>query len=73
MAEVQAFTGFPKRGLRFFEEVAANNNREWFQEHKQDYLDYLQAPALAFLVEFGEKLRKFAPGIAFRLLDAHLS
>ncbi len=65
MTDVQAFTGFSKQGLRFFREVAANNNREWFQEHKQDYLDHLQAPALAFLVEFGERLRKIVPGINF--------
>lgn len=65
MTEIQAFTGFPKKGLRFFNDVAANNNREWFQEHKQDYLDHLQAPALAFLVEFGEKLKLLAPGISY--------
>lgn len=65
MTEVQAFTGFPKDGLRFFTDIAANNNREWFQEHRQNYLDHLQAPALAFLVEFGEKLRKLAPDINY--------
>lgn len=65
MTEIQAFSGFPKDGLRFFREVAANNNREWFQEHKQDYLDNLQAPALAFLVEFGEKLKVIVPGIRY--------
>ncbi len=25
--------------LSFLEELARNNNREWFQEHKEDYLD----------------------------------
>lgn len=65
MAEIQAFSGFPQQGLRFFQQIAANNNREWFQEHKQDYLDHLQAPALAFLVEFGEKLKAIAPAIGY--------
>lgn len=65
MTEIHAFTGFPKDGLRFFRDIAANNNREWFQEHKQDYLNNLQAPALAFLVEFGEKLKVIVPGIRY--------
>lgn len=65
MAEIQAFDGFPPQTFTFFKQIAANNNREWFQAHKQDYLDYLQTPALAFVVEFGEKLKAIAPGISF--------
>lgn len=65
MTEIQAFTGFPPEGFQFFKDIAANNNREWFQAHKQDYIEYLQHPALAFIVEFGERLRKLVPGINF--------
>lgn len=65
MTEIEAFNGFPREGLRFFEQIAANNNRDWFQAHKQQYLDYLQTPALAFVVEFGGKLKRIAPDITF--------
>ena len=59
------FEGFPAQGFGFFRELAVNNNRKWFEAHKQDYLDYLQTPAVAFLVELGERLKSFVPGIAY--------
>jgi uncharacterized protein (TIGR02453 family) len=65
MTEVQAFEGFPKSAFQFFKDVGANNNREWFQAHKQDYIDNVQTPAVAFLVALGERLRSISPGITY--------
>ncbi len=56
MDEVKAFEGFPEEGFRFFRELAVNNNREWFKQHKQEYIDFLQTPALSLVVELGERL-----------------
>jgi uncharacterized protein (TIGR02453 family) len=67
MDEVQAFEGFPEEGFRFFRELAVNNNREWFTEHKQEYIDYLQTPAVSLVVELGERLKSEFPGIAYDL------
>jgi uncharacterized protein (TIGR02453 family) len=67
MDEVQAFEGFPEEGFRFFRELAVNNNREWFTEHKQEYIDYLQTPAVSLVVELGERLKAEFPGIAYDL------
>lgn len=67
MDEVQAFEGFPPEGFLFFRELAVNNNRGWFQEHKQDYIDYLQTPAVSLVVELGERLKSEFPGIAYDL------
>ncbi|MFQ5922959.1 MAG: DUF2461 domain-containing protein [Anaerolineales bacterium] len=67
MDEVQAFNGFPPEGFRFFRELAVYNNREWFQEHKQDYIDYMQTPAVSLVVELGERLKSEFPGIAYDL------
>jgi len=67
MDEVQAFEGFPEEGFRFFRELAVNNNREWFKEHKQEYIDYLQTPAVSFVVELGERLKSEFPGMAYDL------
>ena len=41
MCEAPAFSGFPKEGLEFLEDLALNNNREWFQARKDDYQDYV--------------------------------
>ena len=67
MDEVKAFEGFPEEGFRFFRELAVNNNREWFAEHKQEYIDFLQTPALALVVELGERLKSEFPRIAYDL------
>jgi len=45
----------------FLEELAANNNRDWFADHKQDYEDKVRSPALAFIEAMGEQLPAFAP------------
>lgn len=67
MDERQAFEGFPPEGFHFLQELAVNNNREWFQEHKQDYIDYLQTPAVSLVVELGERLKSEFPRIAYDL------
>ena len=67
MDEIQAFEGFPDEGFRFFRELSVNNNREWFAQHKQDYIDYLQTPAVSLVVELGERLKSEFPGIAYDL------
>ncbi len=67
MDEVRIFEGFPPEGFRFFRELAVNNNREWFAEHKQEYIDYLQTPAVSLVVELGERLKSEFPGIGYDL------
>lgn len=62
-----SFSGFPKEGLRFLADLADNNNREWFNAHKQDYIDYLLMPAQAFVAELGERLRKLSKGMQYDL------
>jgi len=67
MDEIKAFEGFPEEGFRFFRELAVNNNREWFAEHKQEYIEFLQTPALSLVVELGERLKSEFLGIAYDL------
>ena len=33
------FTGFTPKTLSFLKQLKRNNNRDWFQDHKQQYLD----------------------------------
>ncbi|MCP4229517.1 MAG: DUF2461 domain-containing protein [bacterium] len=58
------FNGFAKRCVEFLVELAANNNREWFAEHKQDFDESVMEPARQFVVAMGEALHDFAPGVA---------
>lgn len=67
MSEKATFSGFPQESLQFFQSLAANNNRTWFEAHKQDYHDYVQTPALAFTATLGERLQSLSNGIQFDL------
>jgi uncharacterized protein (DUF2461 family) len=51
MGEAPDFPGFPRRGLRFLSELQANNNREWFEAHKDVCRN--MAPLHRWLVEVG--------------------
>lgn len=55
------YRGFPKESLRFLEELAANNNRDWFQEHKKRYEDEVLDPALLFIQNMQQPLAEIAP------------
>ena len=65
MTEIQTFTGFPRAGLRFIEDLAANNNRDWFQTHKTDYTANLLEPAQTLVIALGERLKDIAPDIIY--------
>ena len=41
------FTGFNEKATEFLWGIRFNNNREWFLENKQSYLDHVQAPLRA--------------------------
>jgi uncharacterized protein (TIGR02453 family) len=52
---------FSAGSFAFLEELAANNNRDWFAEHKQEYEALVRTPALAFIDAVGERLPAIAP------------
>ena len=60
MANLQ-FNGFSNKAIEFLADLRANNDREWFQEHKDDYERWVRGPALDFITAFSEPLTKFAP------------
>ena len=65
MDTASTFSGFPKQGLQFYRNLAANNNRDWFQVHKQEYLDYVLAPAVDFVIALGERLKTLSKSITY--------
>jgi len=52
---------FNKATLAFLDELAANNNRTWFDENKPRYEALVREPALDFIEAMGPILEKFAP------------
>jgi uncharacterized protein (TIGR02453 family) len=46
--------------FRFLKELAANNDREWFQENKQRYVNEVRDPLLDFIEEFGPRLARIS-------------
>jgi len=59
------FPGFPSETIPFFESIKENNNREWFQAHRDDFIKYVQEPAIDFVIAFGTQLQSMAPSIQF--------
>lgn len=52
---------FSKATLGFLNELAANNDRAWFEENKPRYEALVREPALEFIAAMTEPLAKFAP------------
>ena len=65
MAAIEEFTGFPKRAVTFLRDLAAHNDRDWFQARREEYEKSVLAPARAFVSAMGEQLRRLSPGIRF--------
>ncbi len=55
---MSAFQGFPVEAFDFYERLAANNTRPWWNEHKAEYVQLVREPVQALVdelsAEFGE-------------------
>ncbi len=65
MTSLPTFSGFPPKAFKFLEDLEKNNNREWFQAHKQEYMDSIVAPAQSFIVTLGKRLQTLSPGMRY--------
>jgi uncharacterized protein (TIGR02453 family) len=52
---------FTKATFNFLDELAANNDRAWFEANKPRYEALVREPALEFIVAMAPVLAKFAP------------
>lgn len=57
------FTGFGKGTLEFLTSIKNNNNKEWFEAHKDEYEKLILNPSRSFVVEMGEHLQALEPTI----------
>ncbi len=53
-------SALPAEMLRFLTKLDRNNNREWFQNHKPDFEQYVRDPLLQFIREFESHLHKMS-------------
>lgn len=51
---------FTEDTFKFFRALARNNNRDWFNDNKQRYLDHVRDPFLAFIRDLDPKLREIS-------------
>jgi len=52
---------FSKSTFKFLDQLAANNNRAWFEENKPRYASLVREPALEFIEAMAPALNTFAP------------
>lgn len=52
---------FTQAGFDFLAQLAANNHRDWFTDHKQRYEDTIRTPALRFIADMADDLAAISP------------
>jgi uncharacterized protein (TIGR02453 family) len=63
MGNLSTFTSFPQEGIQFLAELAAHNERSWFEAHRDVYQTALLEPAQAFVIALGTQLQTFFESI----------
>ncbi|GMR13428.1 MAG: DUF2461 domain-containing protein [Gemmatimonadota bacterium] len=53
-------THFTKATFGFLEELAANNNRPWFEKNRSRYEEHVREPAMRFITDFRPRLKKIS-------------
>lgn len=51
---------FTPKLFEFLRNLAANNDREWFKAHQDEYEAHVREPALEFINDFAEPLKKIS-------------
>jgi uncharacterized protein (TIGR02453 family) len=59
------FEGFPREGIRFLERLKRNNNRPWFQKHKNEYEEHVRFPMKCLIASLAQRMADTAPEIDF--------
>ena len=52
---------FSQASFDFLTKLGANNNRDWFNRHKQEYEDAVRSPALDFIDAMAEDIEALSP------------
>ena len=60
---ISGFDGFYEETVYFFKELKEHNNRQWFDQNRDLYEEYVMNPARSFIVEMGARLKEISPDI----------
>jgi uncharacterized protein (TIGR02453 family) len=52
---------FSRQTFDFLAALAENNNREWFDTHRQEYEDVVRTPALTFISDMADEMPAISP------------
>lgn len=63
-------TYFSKDFLQFFKELAANNNKDWFDANRKRYEQSVKDPFKAFIADLISEMRRLDPSINIEAKDA---
>ena len=55
------FSGFPRDGIDFMKRLKRNNNRPWFENHKEEYEISVKLPMQSLIVALQPHFERFAP------------
>lgn len=55
------FKGFPKECITFLKQLKRNNNRKWFEKHKEEFERNAKTPMLSFIMALQPHFARFAP------------
>jgi uncharacterized protein (TIGR02453 family) len=58
-----SFNCFSEETINFFEDLATNNTKEWFDANRSRYDDFVVSPSKSFVISMGERLKTIAPSI----------
>jgi uncharacterized protein (TIGR02453 family) len=60
------FNGFSKQGIAFLNTLKDNNTKDWFEEHRYLWEEYILQPNISFVQDMGEMLQILVPNIHFK-------
>lgn len=63
MSKEDRFKGFSQGTVDFFRNLKKNNNKEWFEQHRDQFDEQVMNPARGFVIAMGEKLKDMAPDL----------
>ena len=61
MEEYPPFLGFPREAVMFFKRLKRNNNRAWFEKHRNEYEECAKQPMQSLVASLRPHFERFAP------------
>ena len=61
MEEYPPFLGFPREAVEFFKRLKRNNNRAWFEKHRNEYEECAKQPMQSLVASLRPHFERFAP------------